>query len=152
MGADPIPGTGLPDSDTPLSAGSAGPLPRLTAHADFARGGRWDACPPSASLGAALETASGLDGRCRGASRDELLGMLRQCQAMEAWSAATKFGVLRALIRDDDEPLPGGGYRGDLPEGWTKSLTHEVALAVSMPALTAEKQLCVAWDLEVRLP
>ncbi len=78
--------------------------------------------------------------------------MLRQCQAMEAAAAAAKFGVLRALIRVDDQPLPGGGYRGDLPEGWTKSLTHEVALALSMPAVSADRMMWLAWDLQARLP
>jgi Domain of unknown function (DUF222) len=65
---------------------------------------------------------------------------------------AGKLGVLRALIREDDQPLPGGGYTGDLPEGWTKSLTHEVAAALSMPVVSADRLMSVAWDLEGRLP
>jgi hypothetical protein len=81
-----------------------------------------------------------------------MLGMLRQAQALESWAAAVKLGVLRSLVRDDDEPLPGGGYRGDLPEGWTKSLTHEVALALSLPAGTADTMMWAAWDLAARLP
>ena len=48
--------------------------------------------------------------------------------------------------------LPGGGYRGDLPEGWTKSLTHEVALALAMPAVSADRLMWLAWDLQARLP
>ena len=87
-----------------------------------------------------------------GGDQDELLGLLRQAQAMEAWAANAKLGVLRALIRDEDQPLPGGGYHGDLPDGWSRSLTHEVALALSIPAVSAERQLWVAWDLEARLP
>jgi hypothetical protein len=55
-----------------------------------------------------------------------MLGLLRKWQAVESWAAAAKLGVLRALIREDDEPLPGGGYHGDLPDGWTKSLTAHV--------------------------
>ena len=51
-----------------------------------------------------------------------MTGLLRQWQALESWAAAGKLGVLRALVRDDDQPLAGGGYRGDLPEGWTNSL------------------------------
>jgi hypothetical protein len=81
-----------------------------------------------------------------------MLGMLRQWQALESWAAAGKLGVLRALIRDDGQPLPGGGYHGDLPDGWTKSLTHEAALALSMPAVSAENLMWLAWDLQATLP
>jgi hypothetical protein len=123
--------------------------PRL---AGFAKGGEWDVCPPSAELAAALEDASGPEWRCPGASHDEMLGLLQRAQALESWAVAAKFGILRALIREDDQPLPGGGYHGDLPEGWTKSLTHEVTLALSMPAVSADKLMWVAWDLQARLP
>ena len=107
---------------------------------------------PSAGLAADLEAAAGAEWRCAGASRDEMVGLLRECQAIESWAAAGKLGVLRALVRDDDQPLPGGGYHGDLPAGWSKSLTHEVALALSMPAGSAERLTWLAWDLQARLP
>jgi hypothetical protein len=81
-----------------------------------------------------------------------MVGLLRQWQALESWAAAGKLGVLRALVRDDDQPQPGGGYHGDLPEGWTKSLTHEVALALSMPAASADKLMWLAWNLQALLP
>jgi hypothetical protein len=118
----------------------------------FAAGGEWDTARPSAALAVALETASGAEWRCPGATRDEMLGLLRQWQALEAWAAAGKVGLLRALVRDDDQPLPGGGFHGDLPDGWTKSLTHEVALALSMPAVSADKLMWLAWDLQATLP
>src|ERR1700744_4459484 len=41
---------------------------------------------------------------------------------------------------------------GDLPDGWTKSLTHEVALALTMPPQSAEKLMWTAWELSARLP
>jgi len=138
LGAAPGPDLGLPDRDSHL--------------AGFASGGEWDACSPSASLVLALEGASGPEWRCAGATRDEMFGLLRQWQALEARAVAGKLGILRALIREDDEPLPGGGYHGDLPEGWTKSLTHEVAAALSMPVVSADRLMSVAWDLEGRLP
>jgi hypothetical protein len=142
QGASPRRDPGLPD-------GVPGRDPHLPG---FARGGEWDACPPSASLALALEAASGPGWRCPGACREEMFGLLRQWQALESRAAAAKLGVLRALIRDDDQPLPGGGYHGDLPAGWTKSLTHDVALALSMPAVSAERLMWLAWDLEGRLP
>jgi len=144
-GASPRPGPGLP-GDVPGSVGRDPQLP------GFAPGGRWDRCPPSASLAAAVEAGSGPEWRCDGVSREEMFGLLRQWQALESRAAAGKLAVLRALIRDDDEPLPGGGYHGDLPDGWTKSLTHDVALALSMPAVSAERLMWQAWGLGVRLP
>jgi hypothetical protein len=128
-------------------------LPERDPHlAGFALGGEFDACLPSASLALALESASGPEWQCAGATRDEMFGLLRQWQAVEARAVAGKLGILRALIREDDQPLPGGGYHGNLPEGWTKSLTHEVAAALSMPVVSADRLMSVAWDLEGRLP
>jgi hypothetical protein len=138
-----LPSRGIPDAP-PL--GHDAHLP------GFAKDGEWDASLPSATLAVALEAASGAEWRCPGATRDELFGLLRRWQAIESWAAAGKLGVLRALIRDDDQPLPGGGYHGDLPDGWTKSLTHEVALALSMPAVSADKLMWLAWNLQALLP
>jgi hypothetical protein len=163
------PGSGLPGRDVPPRGERTGREPADREPADcesagrdysgrdrhlagFARDGEFDTCPPSAGLAVALEAAAGAGWRCPGASHDELLGLLRQWQAVEAWAAAGRLGVLRALIRQDDEPLPGGAYRGDLPEGWSKSLTHEVALALSVPAGSAERQMWLAFDLHARLP
>ena len=143
---------GAPRRDPGLPDGAAC-APGRDAHLPgFAKGGEWDACPPSAALAVALEAASGPGWRCPGTSREEMFGLLRQWQALESRAAAAKLGVLRALIRGDDQPLPGGGYHGDLPAGWTKSLTHDVALALSMPAVSAERLMWLAWDLQGRLP
>ncbi len=143
---------GSPRRDLGLPADAAYAAGRDAHLAGFADGGQWDGCPPSAALAVAAEVASGPGWRCEGASRDEMFGLLRQWQALESRAAAGKLAVLRALIREDDEPLPGGGYDGDLPAGWTKSLTHEVALALSMPAVSADRLMWLAWDLEARLP
>ena len=139
-------------SPQPQPGAGEGPSLRSSRLAGFANGGEWDTCAPSAALAVALQSASGPEWRCAGASRDEMTGLLRRWAAMEAWAAAGRLGVLRALIRDDDRPLAGGGCHGDLPGGWTRSLTHEAAaaLAVSVPA--AENMVWLAWDLEARLP
>ena len=134
----------------PGQQGGAGARdPRL---AGFARDEEWDTCPPSAALAAALEGASGPGWSCSGASRDELVGLLRRWAALESWAAAGRLGILRALIREDDQPLPGGGRHGDLPDGWSKSVTHEVAAALAVSVPTAENMMWLAWDLQVRLP
>ena len=147
-GGEPGPGSGLPGRGASCGA----PAGRDQSLSGFAKDGRWDACPPSAALAGALEAASGPEWYCPGASRDEMIGLLRQWQALESWAAAGKLGVLRALVREDDQPLPGGGYHGDLPDGWTRSLTHQVALALAMPAASADKLMWLAWDLQAALP
>jgi hypothetical protein len=140
-----------PDPDLPSGAASGG-TGRDDRLAGFAKHGAWDKCPPSAALAAALETASGKEWRCPGANRDEMFGLLRRWAALESWAVAGKLGTLRALIRDEDQPQSGGGFHGDLPDGWTKSLTHEVALALAMPPQSAEKLMSTAWSLQALLP
>src|SRR5690242_3477270 len=143
-GGAPDPVLGLPSA-----RGGSTRDPRL---AGFAKDGEWDSCRPSAALAAALEGSSGPEWRCAGASRDEMIGLLRRWAAIEAWAAAGRLGVLRALVREDDQPLPGGDYHGDLPDGWTKSLTYEVAAALAVSVPTAENMMWLAWDLQARLP
>ena len=140
-------GTGAEPGPDPGPAGSgdaAGGAARDGRLAGFARNGEWDACPPSAILAVALEAASGKEWRCPGATRDEMFGLLRRWAALESWAVAGKLGILRALIREEGQPLPGGGYHGDLPDGWTKSLAHEVALALAMPPQSVERLMQTA--------
>ena len=146
MGWQPGAGRGTGGEPGPPSPGP-GPDPALPG---FARGGRWDTCPPSAALAAALEAGAGPGGDGPGVSRDERVGRAARWQAVESWAAAGKLAELRGLVRDDQDPLPGGG--GDPAGGWPRSLTHEVALALAMPPQSAERLLQTAQDLETRLP
>jgi Domain of unknown function (DUF222) len=155
-GEEPGPGE-VPDPDDAVPGGrgggdARGSRPRDPRLAGFASGGKWNAAAPSAALALILAAVSGPETRCAGANRDELLGVTRQWAALESWAAAGKLGSLRDLIRDDDQPLPGGGYHGDLPDGWSKSLTHQVSLALAMPPTSAEHLLLTAWTLQVRMP
>ena len=83
--------------------------PREQLLAGFARGGPWDTRPPGPDLAAALAAAAGTDWRCRGASGEQLIGVLGRLAALESWAGAGKLGVLRALIRDDDPGVPVAG-------------------------------------------
>ena len=42
--------------------------------------------------------------------------------ALQSWSSAGLLGMVRALIRDDDEPYLGRRWHGDLPDEWDDSL------------------------------
>ena len=61
-------------------------------------------------------------------------------------------GVVRALIRDDDQPYLGRPWHGDLPDEWDDSLVHEIALALAVSAPSAARTTRAAWELAARLP
>ena len=160
-GEEPVPNPGPPGG----AASDAGPGPGLSAEgsaasglggaapdpglAGFVQGGVWDSTAPSAALAAALEGAAGAGWRCEGGSRVGIVGAVRAAAALESQACAAKLGLLRAAIRQDDDGL-GGGYHGDLPDGWSRSLTHDVALALAMSPVSAEKLIQTAWDLGSR--
>src|ERR1700722_5989303 len=179
-GEEPAAGPGLPGDATPSAGPSAGgsatsgpgggtsgpcapsgpdpgaesdgpsetPDPAL---AGFAAGGVWDSAPPSAALGVALEGAAGGGGRGKRGSGSEIIGAVRAAAALESLWSAAKLGLIRAAIREDDDGL-GGGYHGDLPDEWSRSLTAEGALALAMSPGSAEKLMQTAWDLGALLP
>ena len=120
--------------------------------AGFASGGHWDQCPPSAALAAALEAASGPEWRSPGATNDDLTGLLGRWAALEAWATAGKLGIIRAMMRQESEPWQSVKRHGDLPDQWSDSLNHEVALALGISVQTAEAAALLAWDLQARLP
>lgn len=140
-GGGPEPGSGVP--------GFPGRDPEL---AGFAKGGSWNACLPSAALCVALESASGVDWRCAGATDDELTGLLRQWAAIESWAAAGRLGVIRAMMRSQDAPWLTARHHGDLPDTWDESLIHELALALVVSHGSADTTAVLAWELEARLP
>src|ERR1700722_10966338 len=152
---DGTPGPGAP-SDPDPGAPSGGPSDAEPAGtpdpglAGFAAGGVWDSPPPSAALGVALEGAAGEGWRCEGGSRGGSVGAVRAAAALESLWSAAKLGLIRAAIREDGDGL--GGYHGDLPDAWSKSLTTDIALALAMSPVSAEKLMQTAWDLGALLP
>ena len=127
-------------------------MPREAVLAGFAPGGPWDTRPPGPELAAALATAAGPQWRCRGASGDQIIGILGRFAAVESWAAAGKLGVIRSLIRDDDPALLCGSRHGDLPDVWDDSLASEIALALAASVPSADKTMRAAWELGARLP
>src|SRR5450756_928199 len=123
--------------------------PRL---AGFAHGGEWDRRAPGPELVSVLAEACGPEWRCPGAEPDELVGVLRRVAAVESWAAAAKLGVIRELIRQDDLPFPNRLRHGGLPDQWSDSLTHELALALATSAQSADKTMWTACELASRLP
>src|SRR5579863_6552407 len=118
----------------------------------FAPGGGWDGHPPGPELAVALALAAGPDWRCGAATGEERIGLLGGMAAQQSWSGAGLLGVLRSLIRDDDLAFEGRPRHGNLPDEWSDSLVHEVALALAVSVPSAAKLLRAAWELGARLP
>ena len=154
--ADP-PGPADPPDRSATQAGpgaQTGPAeePRERLLAGFAKAGAWDACLPGPELAAAVAAAAGPEWRCRGASGEQIIGILGRLAALESWMGAGKLGLIRALIRDDDPAFLCGSRHGDLPDVWEDALTHEIALALAASAPSADKTMRAAWELGARLP
>jgi hypothetical protein len=120
--------------------------------AGFARGGVWDGHPPGPELAVAVARAAGPDWRCAAATGEERIGLLRAMAAVQSWSGSGVLGMVRALIRDDDEAFLGRPRHGDLPDEWDESLVHEIALALAVSAPSAGRTARAAWELGARLP
>jgi hypothetical protein len=138
-------------------AGNVPPRPRLGLPRDkrlagFAKGGEWDTCPPSAELTDVLESVSGSDWECPGATDDELVGIARRWAAIESWAGAAKLGAIRALIRNEDESPTPAGQRAGRPDAWSEALTHELALALAASTGAADRTAWLAVELGTRLP
>jgi hypothetical protein len=118
----------------------------------FASGGVWDKHPPGPELAAALARAAGPDWRCASATGEEKVGLLRGMAALQSWAGAGMLGMVRALVRDDDQPYLGHPRHGDLPDEWDDSLVAEIALALAVSVPSAERTTRAAWELGARLP
>src|ERR1700733_6115907 len=153
MDGDPVSGPGAPGaSDAPRASNGPGAIPRDERLAGFTPGGEWDACPPGPELAAVLAAVAGPDWGCPGAEPEELIGVLRRLAALESWASAAKLGAIRELIRQDDLPLLARPRHGDLPDKWSDSVNHEIALALAVSVQSAEKSALTAWELGARLP
>jgi hypothetical protein len=151
MGWRPGEGNGTGGQPAPEPGAPAG-APRDDRLSGFARGGPWDQCPPGPELAAVLASVAGPEWRCPGAQPDELIGVVRRLAALESWASAAKLAAVRELIRQDDLPDAARPGHGDLPDQWSDSLNHELALALAVSVQSAEHTALTAWELGARLP
>ena len=120
--------------------------------AGFASKAPLDRALPGVALASFCDNATGGDGRCQGASDDELIGVLKAWQRMESWAAARRLAVTAELIRR--RPAPGCELEGPagLPGVWDKFCPDELGIAMAISARAADKKLALACDLAGRLP
>jgi hypothetical protein len=152
--ADPLDSSCPPEyADVPLAQilakaepGEAGPRP------GFAAGEPLDQTLPGLALASFCEEVTGQDGRCLGASDNELIGVLRAWQRIGSWVAARRLAVTAELIRR--RPDLGCSPQGPagLPERWGKFCADELAGAMATSVRDADKKLALAHDLAAKLP
>jgi hypothetical protein len=133
-----------------LAAADEGETAR--AAAGFAAQAPLDLALPGVVLASFCEETTGDDGRGRGASDDELIGVLRAWQRIESWASARRLAVTAELIRR--RPGPGCELEGaaELPGIWGKFCPDELAIAMAISARAGDKKLALAHDLAGRLP
>ena len=132
--------------DVPATVRSAG------AAGGFASGGPLDGAPPELAVAHFAEEVTGPDGRCAGASDDELIGVLGSWQRQESRAAARKLAVIAELIRRRPAPGCAPAVPGGMPRAWGKFCADELAAATACSGQAAEKTLSLAHDLATRLP
>jgi Domain of unknown function (DUF222) len=145
---------------TPAEAWDAGFLPRdvptvrrkAGPAGGFASGGPLNAALPDLAVAEFADEVTGPEGRCAGATDDELFGVLQAWQRQESRAASRKLAVIAELIRR--RPAPGCDPRepGGMPRAWGKFCGDELAAASACSGQAAEKSLILAHDLATRLP
>jgi hypothetical protein len=119
----------------------------------YARGGPGDRAKPNAWQVMILNDLSGADGRCAGATDDEVFGVLGQWGAAGSWLEGRKLAVVRELIRRrPHERNAGMATESGLPWDWDDRLAREISLQLGISVPAARKLIWVAWALEARLP
>jgi hypothetical protein len=96
----------------------------------------------------------GPEGRCPGATDDEVFGVLGQWGAAGSWLEGRKLAVVRELIRrrPDERSSAGAATESGLPWDWDDRLAREIALQLGLSVPAARKLTWTAWALEARLP
>jgi Domain of unknown function (DUF222) len=120
--------------------------------AGFASKAPLDLALPGVALASFCAEATGDDGRCRGASDDELIGALKAWQRIESWASARRLAVTAELIRRRPEPGCEPAGPAALPAVWEKFCPDELGVAMAISAHAADKKLALAYDLAGRLP
>ena len=120
--------------------------------AQFAIGQPFDVMPGRADLAQFADEAAGADDSFTGASDDELLGVLRAWDRVEAHAAARKFAAVAELMRR--RPAPGTAVEGParIPAECEEFTVCELVTVLALSRWDADGMLSFAYDLAVRLP
>ena len=118
----------------------------------FASGKPLDVAPGGPVLAQFADEAAGEGDRYRGASDDELVGVICGWDRVEANASARKHAAVAELLRR--RPAPGSPVdrESGLPGEWDEFASRELGAALALSAGDAEEVLALAAALEVSLP
>ena len=129
--------------------GDAGAAGRAAA---FGAGGALDVMPGCPELALFADAAAGADDGYAGVSDDELTGLLRAWDRVEAHAAARKLAAIAEHVRRHPEPGCAPEGPGRVPAGWDEFTADELAWALAESRGRAEDMLTFAVRLAGRLP
>ena len=107
--------------------------------AGFARGGVLDGLPGGGELLFFADAAAGAGDRYAGASDDELDGVIRAWDRVEAHAAARKHLAIAEFIRRRPEEGCELTGRGQVPERWDEFAVDELRLLLAESKAAAER-------------
>jgi Domain of unknown function (DUF222) len=138
----------------PGMPGSAGTFPGeyLSPAAGFATGKPLDTAPGGPVLAQFAEEAAGDGDRYRGASDDELLGVICAWDRAEANASARKHAAVAELLRRRPAPGAATDRETGLPAEWDEFTGRELGAALAVSAGEAGEVLGVAAALEIGVP
>ena len=118
----------------------------------FASGKPLDVAAGGPVLAQFADEAAGDGDRYRGASDDELVGVICGWDRVEANASARKHAAVAELLRR--RPAPGAPEDGasGLPGEWDEFASRELGAALALSSGDAEEVLALAAALEVSLP
>jgi hypothetical protein len=120
--------------------------------AGFASGALLDAAPGCAALAGFADAAAGDGDAYAGASDDELTGVIRAWDRVEAHAAARKHAAVAELVRRRPAPGCPPEGKGRLPGCWDEFTDDELADALAESRRAAGAMLDLACDLAGKLP
>jgi hypothetical protein len=138
----------------PGMPGSARSVPGVYASraSGFASGKPLDTAPGCLTLASFAEVAAGEDDRYRGASDDELVGVICAWDRSEAYVSARKHAAVAEFIRRRPAQgcVPAGPAR--MPEAVDEFAANELAAVLGETRAVAGDMVSLAQELEVNLP
>ena len=138
----------------PGMPGSARRFPGVCAGraAGFGSGRELDTAPGGAVLALFADEAAGGDDGYRGASEDELVGVICAWDRAEAYMAARKHAAVAELIRRRPAKECALEGPGRMPRTWDEFTAAELGAVLAASRHDADAMLDLAHDLEVKLP
>ena len=118
----------------------------------FASGKPLDTAPGGPVLAEFADEAAGDGDRYRGASDDELVGVICGWDRVEANASARKHAAVAELLRRRPAPGTPADAASGLPGEWDEFASRELGAALALSSGDAEEVLALAAALEVSLP